>query len=96
VPGVADVVLDEYSRGIGTGAVYIKAITPTVSDFLISLVQDAVDRVRAFGNLIEARAPNAVGVEMDITLIYINLFRLKTKQISRCVFVIHCTSISTP
>ena len=72
VPGVADVVLDEYSRGIGTGAVYIKAITPTVSDFLISLVQDAVDRVRAFGNLIEARAPNAVGVEMDITL---NLYK---------------------
>lgn len=67
-PGVADVLMDEYSRGIGTGAVYIKAVTPTVSEFLLSEIQLAVDKVKAYGSFIEARAPKDVGVEMVLTL----------------------------
>jgi uncharacterized phage protein gp47/JayE len=68
VPGVADVQLDEYNRGIGTGAAYIKAVVPTVGAVLISTAQDAIDRVRAFGNFIEARQPPLVGIELQVTL----------------------------
>lgn len=67
-PGVADVLMDEYSRGIGTGAVYIKAVTPTVSEFLLAEIQLAVDKIKAYGNFIEARAPKDVGVEMVVSL----------------------------
>jgi len=77
VPGVADVVLDEFSRGIGTGAVYIKAVTPTVSEFLLAAVQDAIDRAKAFGNFVEARAPKPVGIELEVTL---NLLKEMTTQ----------------
>lgn len=68
VPGVADVLLDEYSRGIGSGAVYIKSVVPTVSELLISTVQDVLDRSKAFGNFVEARQPILIGTEMVVKL----------------------------
>jgi len=68
VPGVADVYLDRFSRGIGTGAVYVKAITPEPSEFLLLSVQNEIDTAHAFGNLIEARAPKSVGVEVVVKL----------------------------
>jgi len=68
VPGVADVVLDWHSRGIGSGAVYIKAITPTVSDFTIAQVQSKIDAVCAFGNFVEAKKPKEVGIELEVNI----------------------------
>lgn len=72
VPGVADVALDEFTYGIGTGSVYIKAITPTVSQTLINTVNEALALKKAYGNLVEARTPKVVGVEMELTL---NLYK---------------------
>lgn len=71
-PGVADVTLDEFSTGIGTGRVYIKGLTSVVSEAVIAAVQTNINSVRAFGNFIEAKAPNVVGVEMSVGL---NLFK---------------------
>ena len=68
VPGVADVWLDEYSHGIGTGAVYIKGVTPVVNENLIATVQSAVDSVKAYGNFIDVKSPSLVGVELTIGL----------------------------
>jgi uncharacterized phage protein gp47/JayE len=68
VPGVADVVSAEYARGIGTGAMYIKGIIPVVPESLIADVQDRLDRVKAFGNFVEARSPKNIGVELLVNL----------------------------
>lgn len=69
VSGVADVLPAEYFRGIGTGAFYIKAITPTVGEVLLSRVQDEIDRAKAYGSYIQARAPDEVGVELEAKLL---------------------------
>jgi hypothetical protein len=74
-PGVADVLLDEFSQGIGSGRAYIKGVTPVVSEAVIAATQLNVTKVRAFGNSIEAKAPNTVGVEMVLGL---NLFKRMT------------------
>jgi uncharacterized phage protein gp47/JayE len=68
VPGVADVLLDEYSHGIGTGAVYVKGLTPVVNESLLATVQSAVGNVKAFGNFVDVKAPSLVGVEMVVGL----------------------------
>lgn len=68
VPGVADVWLDEYSQGIGTGAIYIKGVTPVVNETLLATVQSAVDSVKAYGNFIDVKSPSLVGVEMVVGL----------------------------
>jgi len=77
VPGVADVWMDEYSQGIGTGTVYVKGITPVVGEALLATVQAAASRAKAFGNFIEVKAPSLVGVEMTIGL---NLMKRGTQR----------------
>jgi uncharacterized phage protein gp47/JayE len=83
VPGVADVLLDEYHRGIGTGAAYIKAITPTVSETLLAAVQDVLYGAKAFGSFIEARAPKIIGIEMTVKLNLYNTIRADEKEALR-------------
>ena len=68
VPGVADVVLDEYSHGVGTGTVYIKGVVPVISENLIATVQAAVSRVRSFGNYVDVKQPPLVGIELVLGL----------------------------
>jgi uncharacterized phage protein gp47/JayE len=68
VSGVADVLLDEFSHGIGTGAVYIKGITPLVNESLLATVQATVGSTKAFGNFVDVKAPPLVGVEMVVGL----------------------------
>jgi uncharacterized phage protein gp47/JayE len=68
VPGVADVVMDEYSMGIGSGSVYIKATIPVPSDLLLVTVESAISRVKAWGSLVDVRAPKTVGLELKVTL----------------------------
>jgi len=72
VPGVSDVILEEYTRGIGTGSVYLKSVVPVVSESLKVAVQDMVNQVAAYGNLIQVRSPSMIGIEIDLTL---NLYR---------------------
>ena len=68
VPGVADVWLDEYSHGIGTGAVYIKGVTPVINETLLATVQAAIESIKAYGNFVDVKSPPLVGVEMTIGL----------------------------
>ena len=77
VPGVADVFPDEYYRGVGTGAIYIKSTTPTVSTYVLSTVQEEISRFRAFGNLVTGLAPPYVGVEMVVDLNLYNVIPVR-------------------
>lgn len=70
VPGVADILIDRYARGIGTFDVVIRSIAPSVSTSLLSAVQAAIESVEAVGDRGIARAPEEVGLEIRYTLIY--------------------------
>jgi uncharacterized phage protein gp47/JayE len=79
VPGVANVYLSEFSRGIGTGSIYVKAVTPTVPTALLADVLGATRTVRAWGNLVDVRAPKTIGVELAVRL---NLYK-QLNQVQR-------------
>ncbi len=64
VPGVADLVVLPYFRGIGTFDVLIKAVTPTVPAGLLSAANEAVLKVVAHGIVPSVRAPVEVGVSL--------------------------------
>jgi len=49
VPGVSDVILQEYSAGIGTFSVYVIADIPIPSDGLLNAVKAAIEFDKAFG-----------------------------------------------
>ena len=72
VPGVADVIVHPYSRGIGT---YDVIVTPTegiATSGLIGMVQTAIDSVTAFGIKGTAIAPTIVPVYLEIQLVFVN------------------------
>ena len=68
VPGVADVVMLPYHRGIGTLDILIKATTPLVSDSLIAAVQSAVADKAAVGSSIVVRGPDPLALRFEISL----------------------------
>lgn len=68
VPGVADVEIVPYVRGLGTFAVYIKSLDARVADDLVDAVQESIDQVQALGNRGFALKPKEIGIEMDLTL----------------------------
>ena len=68
VPGVSDVVLIPYLRGVGSFDLLLKATSPSVSSGLISTVQEAVGKVTAFGVPFTVRGPSEVGFSMIATL----------------------------
>lgn len=68
VPGVADVVVIPYHRGIGTFDIILKSVTPTVSSNLISAAQLAVDQVTAQGVVGTVRGPTEIGLSLVGTL----------------------------
>lgn len=70
VPGVADVSMVPYVRGLGTFAVYIKSLEARVSDELVDAVQDTIDTVQSFGNRGYALKPKEIGIEMILSLTY--------------------------
>ena len=49
VPGVSDVIIQEYSAGIGTFSLYIIADTPIPSDGMLAAVEQAVNFDKALG-----------------------------------------------
>jgi uncharacterized phage protein gp47/JayE len=69
-PGVADLVLIPYFRGIGTFDVLLKSTTPTVSSGLISAVEEAVRKVMAQGVVPSVRGPVEIGISLtgELTL----------------------------
>ncbi len=72
VPGVANVLMQNRSTGIGTYTVFIKSITPTVSQNLIDQVQANIDQVTAQGVRGTADRPNETGMSFVISITYRN------------------------
>ncbi len=70
IPGVADIVLLPFHRGIGTLDMLIKATTPTASDGLIAAVQENIDRVTAQGIVLNVRKPRETGMSLTATLTF--------------------------
>jgi uncharacterized phage protein gp47/JayE len=70
VPGVADVVLLPFSRGIGTYDVLVQSITPTASADLISSVQTSITAVTSHGVVGRSRGPEELGMALVGTLTY--------------------------
>lgn len=68
VPGVADVLVARFHRGIGTYDILVKSVTPTVSQNLIDAVQLAIDQVTSEGIFGTARAPVEIGLSVVGTL----------------------------
>jgi uncharacterized phage protein gp47/JayE len=68
VPGVADMVLVPFYRGLGSFDIILKATTPTVPPGLIDAVQGALFNVVAQGNMPVVRAPRETGLSMTIYL----------------------------
>lgn len=68
VPGVGDVVMLPYHRGIGTYDLLIKSVTPTVSPSLIDTVQNEIIKVSSEGIVPRARGPVEVGISLVGTL----------------------------
>lgn len=70
VPGVADVTILPYFRGVGTFDVLVKATTSTVPDSLLGAVREALYYTIAQGVSFSVRAPTETGIsmKMEITL----------------------------
>ncbi|MAG40066.1 hypothetical protein CMI41_03800 [Candidatus Pacearchaeota archaeon] len=68
VEGVADVVMMPFWRGVGTFDILIKAITPQVSNTLLSNVRRALHFVVSQGVSFNVRKPKETGVSMQVTI----------------------------
>ena len=68
VPGVADVIPIPYFKGIGTGELLIKSVTPSISSGLIAAVQETVDSIKSYGDFINVRGPIETGFSSVATL----------------------------
>lgn len=71
-PGVANVLLQNRSTGIGTYKIIIKSITPSVSPALIDNVQAAIEAISSLGIRPTADRPNETGMAFTVTLFYQN------------------------
>lgn len=71
-PGVADVTLIKYYRGIGTYGVIIKSTLPVVSDTLIDEATLKINVVQGLGNLAFPRKPKETGVSFKL-IVYHNV-----------------------
>lgn len=68
VPGVADVVILPFNRGIGTYDLLIKSVVPSIPDTLIANVQESIDNTTAAGISARAAGPKEVGVSLNATI----------------------------
>lgn len=70
VPGVADVEIVPFHRGIGTYDLLIKSTAPNISQSLIDAVSEALIDVTAQGIVPEARGPKEIGISVVASLTY--------------------------
>lgn len=70
VPGVNDVILQEYSAGIGTFSVFVIADSPIPSNGLLSAVQEAVNFDKSFGINAIVERPTYRGFEGTFKLVF--------------------------
>jgi len=72
VPGVADVTMLPFYRGVGTFDILIKATTPTVPESLLNAVREALFYKIAQGVSFDVRAPRETGISMSLNITLTN------------------------
>jgi len=70
ISGISDLIRIKYPRGIGTADWLIKAVTPEVPERLIDLAQAAIDEKQSEGLENTAKAPVAIGLQVQFSLTY--------------------------
>lgn len=68
VPGVADITMVPYHRGIGSYELLVKSTTPTIPTGLVQTVRSAVARVGAQGIVSYVRGPTELGMSLVATV----------------------------
>jgi len=67
-PGVSDIVMRPYARGIGSFDALIQAVVPNTPEPLIAACQEAIERVQAHGISGIAKAPLLTGLTFQISV----------------------------
>jgi uncharacterized phage protein gp47/JayE len=70
VDGVRDVLMMPYTFGTGSGSLYVIGQTPDVSDDTLTLVQNAVDSVKAYGSRIEVLKIKTIPLAIKMNLVF--------------------------
>jgi len=68
VPGIADVTILPFFRGVGTFDILLKATTPTVPDSLVGSVRESLYFTIAQGVSFNVRSPKETGISMEINV----------------------------
>jgi uncharacterized phage protein gp47/JayE len=68
VPGVADIVLRPYARGIGSYDAIIRAVVPNTPDSVIEACQESLARVQAHGISGLALKPRLTGLSFQVSV----------------------------
>jgi uncharacterized phage protein gp47/JayE len=72
VSGVANVLIKEYARGIGTFDMIVIPTEGIATDALVASVQSAIDSTQAFGIKGTAIKPDVVTVQISARLVFVN------------------------
>lgn len=70
VPGVRDMVFERARYGNGTINILVDGITPLVSDSLIELIKQNVNKVASYGDTVYVDKPEYLGISFKITFEY--------------------------
>ena len=68
VPGVSDVIIRNFSRGVGTFSVFVLSTDPVVSTGTLNAVKAVISEAAAAGIRAEALAPIYRGLEMTVSI----------------------------
>jgi len=71
VPGVANVIIEPYARGIGTFDLIVVPVSGLATAGMISAVQSAINSVQALGMTGTAIAPTVIPVSITINLVFV-------------------------
>lgn len=82
VPGVKDVLLRPYTYGPGSGSLYVVTDETNV-EIVKKKVQEAVDKVKAWGSKIVVEIPALIPVEMKVKLIFDDRINEADKELVR-------------
>lgn len=72
VPGVRDVILQEYTQGTGSFTVYVITEDPSSPQEVLNAVEDEVNQAKAYGVYAEVKAPVLIPVELMVRLLFSN------------------------
>lgn len=70
VPGVADITINPFAKGIGTFDILVHSISPSVPLTLVDAVRESISKVVAMGVVGNVRKPTETGVSLLGTLRY--------------------------